>query len=178
MIFNLCSTGCNFPTRFAIGERTSGNFRPCQWISRYHKQSLCEFSIPNIRKFHPNFAQTQHLALTAKSIYFVGENTTLPAVTTSIVSRLCIVYVDALRQTAFGIHLIDPCRSLPAHVLAILLFLMGFVGVFLHIINHRQRRHLVLTAVPGSIASTVALTSRSGFGELVLPYASLLFSCT
>jgi len=32
------------------------------------------------------------------------------------------------------------------------------------------RRKLLLTSAPGSIAATVALTSRSGFGELLHPY--------
>ena len=37
--------------------------------------------------------------------------------------------------------------------------------------RHRgQRKKLLLATPPGSIASIVALTSRSGFGELLLPY--------
>lgn len=59
---------------------------------------------------------------------------------------------------------------LPAHLLAVILLLIGFIGVFLHIINRRQRQKLLLAAPPGSIAAVVSLTSRSGFGELLLPY--------
>jgi len=46
----------------------------------------------------------------------------------------------------------------------------GIIGIFLHIIHRRARKRLLLAAPPGSIASVVALTSRSGFGELLLPY--------
>ncbi|KAJ6589046.1 hypothetical protein B0H19DRAFT_1102703 [Mycena capillaripes] len=94
---------------------------------------------------------TQHLAITAKSIYFVDKNSTLSAVQTSLVPRLWI----------------DP---FPAHILAFLLFASGFLGVFLHLISRRQRRNLFLAAPPGTIAGAVALTSRSGFGDLLLPY--------
>jgi len=44
------------------------------------------------------------------------------------------------------------------------------MGIFLHVIHRRARKRLLLAAPPGSIASVVALTSRSGFGELLLPY--------
>ena len=40
----------------------------------------------------------------------------------------------------------------------------------LHYLHFRQRRDVHLTHVPGTIASTVALTAHSGFGELLLPY--------
>ena len=59
---------------------------------------------------------------------------------------------------------------LPAHFLAVILILTGVVGLFLQIITRQRRRELLLAAPPGSIASAVALTSRSGFGELLLPY--------
>ena len=36
--------------------------------------------------------------------------------------------------------------------------------------HFRQRRDVYLAHVPGSLASTVALTAHSGFGELLLPY--------
>lgn len=34
----------------------------------------------------------------------------------------------------------------------------------------RKRRNLYLTTAPGTVASAVALTSHSGFGELLFPY--------
>ncbi|KAJ6482096.1 hypothetical protein C8R47DRAFT_1133907 [Mycena vitilis] len=109
------------------------------------------FDLPNGFLDLTSTVYTQHLAITAKSVYFVNQNTTLPAIQTSLVPRLWI----------------DP---LPAHILALLLFGSGFLGVFLHLINRRQRRNLFLAAPPGTVASTVALTSRSGWGELLLPY--------
>lgn len=39
-----------------------------------------------------------------------------------------------------------------------------------HLIHFRQRKDIVLTHPPGSIASSVALTSHSGFGDLLAPY--------
>ena len=59
---------------------------------------------------------------------------------------------------------------LPAHVLALILLVTGFIGVFIHVINRRKRKKLLLATAPGTIASIVALTARSGFGELLLPY--------
>ncbi|KAF7290645.1 hypothetical protein MIND_01304800 [Mycena indigotica] len=109
------------------------------------------FDLPNGFLDQTSKIYRQHLAVTAKSIYFVSQNSTLPAVQESLVLRLWI----------------DP---FPGHVLAFLLFGSGFLGVFLHLIHHRQRRNMYLTAPPGTIAGTVALTARSGFGELLLPY--------
>lgn len=62
------------------------------------------------------------------------------------------------------------CSPLPGHFLAFCLFAIGFTGLFVRFINHRQRKKLILAAPPGSIASITALTARSGFGELLLPY--------
>jgi hypothetical protein len=61
-------------------------------------------------------------------------------------------------------------RSLAAHALAAILLGIALAGLYVHISHRRARRNLLLTTPPGSIASTVALTSRSGFGELLLPY--------
>ena len=47
---------------------------------------------------------------------------------------------------------------------------MGIAGIYVHVKHRRAREKLWLTSHPGSIASIVALTSRSGFGELLLPY--------
>ncbi|KAJ7034666.1 hypothetical protein C8F04DRAFT_1182944 [Mycena alexandri] len=87
-----------------------------------------------------NTVYTQHLAVAAKSVYF-----------TSMVPRLWI----------------DP---FPAHILAFLLFASGFLGVFLQIINRRQRRNLFLAATAWVNRGCSRLTSRSGFGDLLLPY--------
>lgn len=67
--------------------------------------------------------------------------------------------------------MIESCSSpLPAHFLAITLILTGFIGIFIQVISRNQRKQLLLAVPPGSIASIIALTSRSGFGELLLPY--------
>lgn len=63
---------------------------------------------------------------------------------------------------------------LAGHGLAFLLFIIGFIGTFLHIINRRQRRHLFMASPPGSIAGIVSMTSHSGFGQLLVPYDSEL----
>ncbi|KII84757.1 hypothetical protein PLICRDRAFT_94907 [Plicaturopsis crispa FD-325 SS-3] len=94
---------------------------------------------------------TQHLALVAKSIYFVPGNQTIPAKMTSLMPRLWI-------------------EPLSGHALAVVLFLIGIVGIVVHFIHSRARRNLYLTSPPGSIAAIVSLTSRSGFGDLLLPY--------
>ena len=63
------------------------------------------------------------------------------------------------------------CSSpLPAHILAITLILTGFVGIFLQVISWQKRKQLLLAAPPGSIASSIALTSLSGFGTRLVPY--------
>ncbi|KAF8178805.1 hypothetical protein K438DRAFT_1977642 [Mycena galopus ATCC 62051] len=56
---------------------------------------------------------------------------------------------------------------------AVLLFVSGFLSVWLHLVNRQQRRSLFLAAPPGTIAAVVSLTSRSGFGDLLLPYDDL-----
>ena len=48
--------------------------------------------------------------------------------------------------------------------------LIGFVGFGIQLLHRRARRNLWLTSPPGSIGAIVSLTSRSGFGELLLPY--------
>ena len=60
--------------------------------------------------------------------------------------------------------------ELPAHLLTLILATTGILGVFLHIIHRRARKHLLLAAPPGSIASVVALTSHSDFGKRLRPY--------
>ena len=50
------------------------------------------------------------------------------------------------------------------------MIIVGFVGLVIHYLHRRARRRLWLTSPPGSIAAITSLTSRSGFGELLLPY--------
>ncbi|KAG1744995.1 uncharacterized protein EDB91DRAFT_1122044 [Suillus paluster] len=94
---------------------------------------------------------TQHLSVAAQSIYFLPFNETVPAQLTSDVQRLLV-------------------ETLPAHLLSILLICIAIISFIVHILHRRSRRNLWLTSPPGSIASIVSLTSRSGFGELLLPY--------
>ncbi|KAJ7641417.1 hypothetical protein FB45DRAFT_900170 [Roridomyces roridus] len=109
------------------------------------------FDLPNGFLDLTRKVYTMHLAVAARSAYFVNENTTLSATETQEVPRL---YIDPF----------------PAHILAFFLFFSGFLGVFLQLINRRQRRNLFLAAPPGTLAAAVSLTSRSGFGDLLLPY--------
>ncbi|KAG6915973.1 hypothetical protein DXG01_009062 [Tephrocybe rancida] len=109
------------------------------------------FDLPNGFLDITSTVYTQHLSIAAKSIYFVNANTSLTAETTSLVPVLWI----------------DP---FPAHVLAILLMFVGIAGIVIQVLHQPQRRKVLLTAPPGTIAAAVSLTARSGFGELLLPY--------
>ncbi|KIM44270.1 hypothetical protein M413DRAFT_443289 [Hebeloma cylindrosporum] len=113
--------------------------------------SQSAFDLPNGLLDLTSTLYTRHLSVSAQAVYFVGQNTSLPADIVSLVPRLKV-------------------DGLPAHLLALLLVMTGIIGVFLHIIHRRARKRLLLAAPPGSIASVVALTARSGFGELLLPY--------
>jgi len=94
---------------------------------------------------------TQHLSLATKSNYFIRQNNTVDAVLTRLVPRLYI-------------------EPLAAHVLAAVCMGMASVVLVIHFMHFRQRRSVYLAHCPGSIASAVALTAHSGFGELMLPY--------
>ncbi|KAF9221127.1 hypothetical protein BS17DRAFT_785959 [Gyrodon lividus] len=94
---------------------------------------------------------TQHLAIAAQANYFGPSSTIISAQLTSDIPRL---FVEAL----------------PAHLLSVLLIMIGLLGLIVHYIHKRTRRNLWLTSPPGSIAAIVSMTSRSGFGELLLPY--------
>jgi len=65
-----------------------------------------------------------------------------------------------------------PYRNRPAaaHILATLCILVAGAVFVLHLMHFRQRRGIYLAHPPGSIGSAVALTSHSGFGQLLLPY--------
>ncbi|KAF9467663.1 hypothetical protein BDZ94DRAFT_1280271 [Collybia nuda] len=109
------------------------------------------FDLPNQFMDITTQIYRQHLSIVALSIYFLKDKPTIKAEITSFVPILWI----------------DP---LPAHTLALVLFLTGFVGIILQVLHRRDRRKLLLAAPPGSIAAVMSLTSRSGFGDLLLPY--------
>ncbi|PSR77044.1 hypothetical protein PHLCEN_2v8098 [Hermanssonia centrifuga] len=94
---------------------------------------------------------TQHLAVSAKTVYFVPADETKSAQETSQIDRL----------------LMDTFAS---QALALLLIGVGLVGIVTHLLHRRQRRNLYLTSAPGTIATIIALSSHSGFGELLYPY--------
>jgi hypothetical protein len=73
--------------------------------------------------------------------------------------------IDKINKQPFFFH-----SPLPAHSLALILLIVGFSGLYINTTHRHDRRHLHLTSPPGTIASIVALTSRSGFGELLMPY--------
>lgn len=94
---------------------------------------------------------TQHLAIATQFLYFGPTNETIPATLTTISPRLFV-------------------EPLPAHALSALLFVVAITGFTIHLLHAPSRRKLWLISPPGSIASIVSMTSRSGFGELLLPY--------
>lgn len=98
---------------------------------------------------------TIFLALVAKSVYFVPGLTPLQGDLVAIEPRLWV----------------DP---FPAHFLAALLILTGIVGIYLHAVNRRQTKNIHLAVLPGTIGGTVALTSRSGWGDLLTPYDDVI----
>ncbi|KAJ7724441.1 hypothetical protein DFH07DRAFT_263372 [Mycena maculata] len=100
-----------------------------------------------------NKVYTQHLAISAGSIYFVEGPSHVPARMVSLVNRLWI----------------DP---LPAHALSVVLTLIGLSALFLHLAHSRQRRRFFLAASPGSIAHIIAMTAHARFGEKLYPYDS------
>jgi hypothetical protein len=61
-------------------------------------------------------------------------------------------------------------RRIPGHILSSLCMFTAAVTFVLHLLHFHQRRRIRLAHSPGSIGSAVALTSRSGFGELLLPH--------
>ncbi|KAJ7087859.1 hypothetical protein C8R44DRAFT_29543 [Mycena epipterygia] len=109
------------------------------------------FDDPNGFLAITNQVYTQHLSISAKSIYFVNAASSAPARIVSLVPRL---WIDAL----------------PAHALAAVLSLVGLSALFLHIVHSRQRRRFFLAASPGSIAHIISMTAHARFGEQLYPY--------
>jgi len=100
-----------------------------------------------------NTIYTQHLSVSAKSIYFVPFDDLVGVTMKQLVNKIVV-------------------DELAAIVLSVLLIGTGVIGILIHWLHLRMRRHakLHLTSQPGSIATSVALTAHSGFGTLLLPY--------
>ncbi|KAI0274072.1 hypothetical protein BGY98DRAFT_921139 [Russula aff. rugulosa BPL654] len=94
---------------------------------------------------------TQHLSLATKSNYFIPDNRTVNAVLTQLSPRLFV-------------------EPITAHFLSALCVGISSVVLVLHFMHFKQRRDVYLAHPPGTIASSLALTAHSGFGELLLPY--------
>ncbi|KAF8132440.1 hypothetical protein EV363DRAFT_1216054 [Boletus edulis] len=94
---------------------------------------------------------TRYLSIAAQINYFLTGNSTTPAQLTTETPRLFV-------------------QTLPAFILSSLMIAIGFVGFGVHYLHRRARRRLWLTSPPGSIGAIVSLTSRSGFGQFLLPY--------
>ncbi|KAL4247888.1 hypothetical protein ABKN59_007467 [Abortiporus biennis] len=96
---------------------------------------------------------TQHLSVSAKSVYFVPSMDIVTAQKTALIERLVM----------------DP---LAGHALSVLLVCIGLIGFAIHIIHLLKRRgsRLHLTSQPGSIASSVALTAGSGLSDILKPW--------
>ena len=58
----------------------------------------------------------------------------------------------------------------PTHILSAILILTGLIGAVLQIINWQTRYKLLLAGPIGTLASAIALASRSGFGERLNPH--------
>ncbi|KAJ3505074.1 hypothetical protein NLJ89_g7605 [Agrocybe chaxingu] len=97
---------------------------------------------------------TRHLAIGAKSLFFVNPTSALVPLQGEVESLVPRLKIDPL----------------PAHILACILIFTGIGGIVIQVILRNKRKKLLLAAPPGSIAAVVALTARSGFGELLLPY--------
>ncbi|KAI0344122.1 hypothetical protein BDW22DRAFT_1372815 [Trametopsis cervina] len=98
-----------------------------------------------------NTIYSQHLAVSAKTVYFVPANQKLSAEMTTLTERLIV-------------------DNVAGHALASALIIVGLTGLAIHIAHRQVRARLHLTAHPGTIASVVALTAHSGFGELLYPF--------
>ncbi|KLO16854.1 hypothetical protein SCHPADRAFT_937561 [Schizopora paradoxa] len=94
---------------------------------------------------------TQHLALVAKNTYMISVAQTIPSITESLRPRLVL-------------------EPLASHALAVVLFIIGLIMLFVGVQHRRERKGVFLASAPGSIASATCLTSHSGFGELLNPY--------
>ncbi|KIY62821.1 hypothetical protein CYLTODRAFT_473525 [Cylindrobasidium torrendii FP15055 ss-10] len=90
---------------------------------------------------------TRHLSLTAKNIYFIDYNTTLPGTLKTLEGRVVVA-------------------ALPAHALAVLLLLIGIVGAVLQFVNYRRPQ---VVGPLGGIAAVVARTAHAGWSRRLWP---------
>jgi hypothetical protein len=112
-----------------------------------------DFAFQNTEAF-ANYTEqvyTQHLSTATVSNYFVPSNETVNSIVTQLIPRLLL-------------------QPLPTHALAAICMLTSAILFTLHFLHYRERRSIYLAHPPGCIGSAVALTSHSGFGELLLPY--------
>ncbi|KAF9076671.1 hypothetical protein BDP27DRAFT_1442696 [Rhodocollybia butyracea] len=148
VIFGNQSNGVNLANALATQNGVSGAI--FQLAQKSPGGIDAVFSEQNPFLDNTTYVYTLFLALVAQSVYFVPQPSYLNAEVSSLELKLTI-------------------NPLPGHSLAIFLFFVGIVGIVLHIINRRQRRGLYLTNPPGTIAATIAMSSHSGFGELLMP---------
>jgi hypothetical protein len=74
-------------------------------------------------------------------------------------------------RTSYVLTMAMPFTSyFPTHLLVVLCILVAAATLIVHWLHYRQRRDIYLAHPPGSIGSSVALTSHSGFGQLLMPY--------
>jgi hypothetical protein len=97
---------------------------------------------------------TQHLSVAGKSVYFVAADPDQRPLQATLVSSVQRLVVDPLA----------------GHTLAFFLLAIAIAGLVIQFKHHAARRTLYLTSPPGSMATVISLASRSGFGELLLPY--------
>jgi len=109
------------------------------------------FQDPNAFLNYTSRIYTLHLSLATKTNYFVEQNETVSAILTELVPRLFV-------------------QPAPAHLLATLCMMLSIMVFFTHLMHFRQRKDIEIPHPPGSIISSVALTSHSGFGDLLAPY--------
>ncbi|KAI0247421.1 hypothetical protein BJV78DRAFT_1364190 [Lactifluus subvellereus] len=109
------------------------------------------FRDPNGFVSYTTRTYTRYLSMAAKSNYFVEANQSVPAVVTQLVMRIFI-------------------PRIPCHILSSICILTAATLLVLHFMHRRQRRNIRLAHNPGTICSAVALTWRSDFGELLMPY--------
>lgn len=112
-----------------------------------------DFAFRNPEAFanYTEHVYTQHLSSATISNYFVPSNETVNSVLTQLIERLFV-------------------EPLPTHALAAICMLTSAILFTIHFLHYRERRSIYLAHPPGCIGSAVALTSHSGFGDLLLPY--------
>ncbi|KAH9980405.1 hypothetical protein BJV74DRAFT_857216 [Russula compacta] len=126
----------------------------------------------SIRTGIPNaiFRAAVQSASGLQGAYDMPDDCRCPAHATRPTSLYCVRHFFSFR--ASHSHLLTPCmsRPLPAHILAMTCISVAAVVFGLHFIHFRRRRDIYIPHYPGTIGSVVALTSHSGFGELLMPH--------